>query len=165
MVCKWLISPYTYKWGIPWGEITHWSDHLWSYLFWEHRRSGFHHPKNQPLDLKLVETGDPEHWLARATWLSQRWWTLSNEVWRVTLSSQIIFQPNLTLKPIEQNWEWMYIISEMYMTWKCVVRIAEHAQYGFRDVHRHGEWSLQLHSCGRGDFAQFGHPLTSILES
>ncbi len=24
---------YTYKGGIPWGEITHWSDHLWSQHF------------------------------------------------------------------------------------------------------------------------------------
>ena len=63
------------------------------------------------------------HWLERATWVSQRWWTLSNEVWRVTLSSQIIFQPNLTLRPIEQSWEWMYIISGMYMTWKFSGRL------------------------------------------
>ena len=27
----WVII-YLYKWGFPWGETTHWSDQLWSYL-------------------------------------------------------------------------------------------------------------------------------------
>ena len=132
------------------------------------KKRGTHHPKNQPFDLKLVETGDPEHWLARATWVFARDdGQKSNKVWRVTWSpgKKSSFSPTWFWSLSNKIWEWMYIISDMYMTWKCVVRIAEHAQYGFRDIHRHGEWSLQLHSCGRGNFAQFGHPLTSILES
>ena len=33
MVNKWVILLPTYTWGVPWGEITHWSVHLWSIHF------------------------------------------------------------------------------------------------------------------------------------
>ena len=34
MVSKWVISPtYIFIYGVHWGEITHWSDHLWSQHF------------------------------------------------------------------------------------------------------------------------------------
>ena len=71
MVRKWVISP-TYKWGIPWGEKSHWSDHHWSVLptghpssqcsTWRNNESSTSWGSHHATVLSMVVSGSLKRW-------------------------------------------------------------------------------------------------------